>query len=148
MAWQRAAWTIMATAVISGGTGCHTETPTPPWGGIIDSHNNEVDFYGHTFDSTDVKVLCDNTKHGLQITLIAPDGTRASTINPSDGSQKSDINVKSSKDNGSQTLPGGAVWVIRNGATGFILDTSGQYDHTLYLHDGGVLCPAAPAGHP
>lgn len=144
MVWRQVAWAMMATAVIGGGTGCHTEPSTPPWSGIIDSHNNEVDFYGHTFDSTDVKVLCDNTKRGLRITLIAPDGTRVSAIHPADGSQKSDINVESSKANGSQTLSGGAVWVIRNDATGFILDTSGQYDRTFYLHDGGVLCPAAP----
>lgn len=122
--------------------GCGSRAPET-WTGSIDSHNDQVDFFEQAYDVSDVKVLCAATSSGLSVTITAPDGTQAQTVQGNDGSQKSDIVISGGGHDG-QTLAGGAIWHPIPGGTAFDLEPEGTYDRVFYLHDGAAVCPARP----
>ncbi|WGI35940.1 hypothetical protein QDT91_28450 (plasmid) [Mycolicibacterium aubagnense] len=137
-----AAVSMAAMAVVPVGA-CGSKPPVT-WPGTIENHVDQVEFYDKQYSTTDIKVLCANAKGGgVQVQLTAPDGTRLITAQGADGAQTANITIDGPR--GKETLPDGAVWSSANGQTSFILDTSGKYDKTFYMHDGSVSCPLTHA---
>ncbi|MEW2484279.1 hypothetical protein AB0876_32305 [Mycobacterium sp. NPDC049093] len=112
------------------------------WPGKFYSNVGEVDFYGQSYEITDVKILCSDSNGGLTIQITAPNGTEVTSTRPEDGSQKAAIQVAGGGHQ-SETLVDGAVWNNVNGEWGFEGDPDDTDSHTTFnLRDGAAICPA------